>query len=114
MQPDDPVSAGATGAPAPDGQDSFSGAFDRIEQLLEFPVDFPIKVMGKRADGFAQAVAALVRQHVAGFDPATLELRSSSGGAYLSVTVNVKVCSRAQLEGLYRALAEHPMVRVVL
>ena len=123
MPADDPARSGPGGpaSPAagpaaipPDGQDPFTGAFDRIEKLLEFPADFPIKVMGRRVDDFAQTIAALVRRHVPGFDAATMELRSSSNGTYLSVTVNVQVDSRVQLEGLYRALSEHPMVRVVL
>jgi len=93
---------------------SMSAVFDRIEQLLEFPVEFPIKVMGRRVDGFAQAISDLVREHVPDFDPAGIGLRSSSKGTYLSITVVVRVHSRAQLEALYRALAGHPMVRVVL
>ena len=93
---------------------SIGDTFDRLEQLLDFPVDFPIKVMGRRVDGFAQAISALVREHVPGYDPAGLELRSSSKGTYLSLTVTVRVESRAQLEALYRALSAHPMVRVVL
>ena len=88
--------------------------FDRLERLLEFPVDFPMKVMGRRVDGFAQAISELVRAHVPGFDPATIGLRSSSKGSWLSVTVVVRVDSRVQLEALYRALAGHPMVRMVL
>jgi len=93
---------------------SISASFDRIEQLLEFPVDFPLKIMGRRVDGFAQAIAALVGEHVPDFDPATMELRPSSQGTYLSLTVVVRVHSRAQLEKLYVALSEHPMVRIVL
>jgi len=93
---------------------SMSSSFDRIEQLLEFPVDFPLKIMGRRVDGFAQAIAELVRAHVPDFDPATMELRSSSQGTYLGLTVVVRVHSRTQLEALYTALAEHPMVRIVL
>jgi len=88
--------------------------FDRLEQLLEFPVDFPFKVMGRRVDGFAQAISDLVRTHVPDFDPTTIGLRSSSKGSWLSITVVVRVESRAQLEALYRGLAGHPMVRVVL
>ena len=90
------------------------GVFDRLEQLLEFPVDFPLKIMGRRVDGFAQAISDLVREHVPGFDPATMELRSSSQGTYLSLTVVVRLDSRAQLQALYEALSAHPLVRIVL
>jgi len=70
---------------------SMSSSFDRNEQLLEFLVDFPLKIMGRRVDGFAQAIAELVRAHVPDFDPATMELRSSSQGTYLGLTVVVRV-----------------------
>ncbi len=93
---------------------STSAAFDRLERLLGFPVDFPIKVIGRRVDGFAQAVCDTVREHVGDFDPATTELRSSSGGKYLSLTVVARLHSRAQLEALHDALSRHPLVRIVL
>lgn len=89
-------------------------AFDRLEQLLDFPVDFPLKVMGRRVDEFAQSIATVVGEHVPGFDPATMELRVSARGTYLSVTVTVRIESRGQLERLYRALSSHPLVKVVL
>ena len=100
-------------AAAPDSA-AISDTFDRIEKLLSFPADFPLKVMGRRVDGFAQAIAGLVVEHLPQFDPATIELRSSSKGTYLSLTLPLRVDSRAQLEAIYRAVAAHPWVRVVL
>ncbi|HEY5632515.1 MAG TPA: DUF493 family protein [Burkholderiaceae bacterium] len=94
--------------------DEIGGAFDRIEQLLDFPADFPLKIMGRSVDGFAQAVAGVVAAHVPDFDPASIELKASSRGTYLSLTVVVRARSRAQLEALYRELAGHPMVRILL
>jgi putative lipoic acid-binding regulatory protein len=85
-----------------------------IESLLTFPTDFPIKVMGKRVNGFAQAVVDVVQRHAPDFDPATLELRVSTQGNYLSVTATVNATSREQLDDLYRALTSHPLVKVVL
>ncbi len=82
--------------------------------LLNFPLDFPIKIMGRRVDGFAQAMADLVRAHVPEFDPATMEFRNSAQGNYLGLTVTVRVDSREQLDGIYRALTGHPMVKLVL
>ncbi len=81
---------------------------------LRFPTDFPIKVMGKRVRGFAQAVVEIVQQHAPDFDPATIELRLSKEGTYLSVTATVNATSRSQLDDLYRALTAHPLVKVVL
>jgi hypothetical protein len=82
--------------------------------LLTFPTDFPIKIMGKRVDDFAQQIVAVVRAHAPDFDPATLELRASRDGNYVSVTATVRAVSREQLDNLYRALTSHPLVKVVL
>lgn len=82
--------------------------------LIEYPCDFPIKIMGKTQNGFAQAVVAVVQTHVPGFDAASLEMRSSRQGRYLSFTCTVRVDSREQLDNLYRELCDHPMVTMVL
>lgn len=82
--------------------------------LLVFPCDFPIKIMGPRVDGFAQAIAELVLTHAPDFDPATLSIRASRAGNYLSLTATIRANSREQLDGLYQALTAHPMVRIVL
>jgi putative lipoic acid-binding regulatory protein len=84
------------------------------DTLLEFPCDFPIKVMGKAAEGFAQTVAGVVLKHAPDFDAATMEMRPSKAGNYLSLTCTVHVTSKAQLDALYRELSGHPMVKVVL
>ena len=81
---------------------------------LTFPCEFPIKVMGRTQAGFAQAIVAVVRKHAPDFDPATLEMRASRAGNYLSVTATIQATSRAQLDDLYRDLTSHPMVTMVL
>ncbi|MFN9805558.1 MAG: YbeD family protein [Betaproteobacteria bacterium] len=81
---------------------------------LVVPTDFPFKIMGLRVDDFAQQIVQVVRTHAPDFDPATLELRASRGGNYLSVTATVRATSREQLDALYRALTSHPLVKVVL
>ncbi|MEY2683871.1 MAG: hypothetical protein RJA09_1015 [Pseudomonadota bacterium] len=84
------------------------------ESLIQYPCDFPIKVMGAHAPGFVDAIVAVARQFDAGFDPTTLETRPSKGGNYLGLTITVHVTSREQLDGIYRTLSSHPMVKVVL
>jgi putative lipoic acid-binding regulatory protein len=84
------------------------------ETLIEFPCDFPIKVMGETRDDFAETIIAVVRVHLPDFDASRVEVRGSSGGRYTSLTCIVYVTSKPQLDDLYRALTAHPMVRVVL
>jgi len=81
---------------------------------LEFPCAFPIKIMGRRQDGFAQLIADIVVRHAPDFDPATLEMRTSSAGNYLSLTATVNATAREQLDDLYRDLVAQPMVAMVL
>jgi len=81
---------------------------------LKFPTDFPIKVMGRTQEGFAQAIAEVVVRHAPGYDPTTMEMRASRNANYLSLTCTIRATSRAQLDALYRELVEHPMVKMVL
>jgi putative lipoic acid-binding regulatory protein len=81
---------------------------------LAFPCDFPIKVMGRKEPGFAQSVSDIVRRHVPDFDPATVGMRPSRQGRYLSVTCVVRATSREQLDALYQELCDHPQVVMVL
>jgi putative lipoic acid-binding regulatory protein len=84
------------------------------QSLIEYPSDFPIKVMGRQHPEFAQTLTEVVLQFDPDFDPATVEMRPSNGGNYIGLTFTVRATSREQLDGLYRALHGHPMVSVVL
>lgn len=84
------------------------------DSLIEYPSDFPIKVMGKAHPDFAQNMTELVLQFDPGFDPATVEMRPSRAGNYIGLTFVVRATSREQLDDLYRALHGHDMVVMVL
>jgi uncharacterized protein len=84
------------------------------ETLLQFPTDFPLKIMGRRHDDFAQIILAIVQRHAPDFDGATMEMRASTKGNYLSLTCTIRATSKKQLDDLYRELSSHPMVTVVL
>lgn len=84
------------------------------ETLIEFPCDFPIKIMGARRDDFVQAIVTVVQAHAPGFAAESVELRASAQGNYLAVTCTVRAESKAQLDNLYRDLSSHPYVKIVL
>ncbi len=86
----------------------------RRESLIEYPSQFPIKVMGAKVDGFVHAVTAIAHQFDPQFDASTIELRDSKAGNYLGVTITITATSREQLDEIYRTLSTHPMVKVVL
>ena len=82
--------------------------------LVEYPCDFPVKILGHTQAGFAQAVLEVVKRHAPDFDDATLELRASKRRKYLSITCVIRATSREQLDSLYQELCDHPMVVMVL
>ena len=86
----------------------------RKESLIEYPSQFPIKVMGAKVDGFVHAVTLIAEQFDPNFDASTVELRNSKAGNYLGVTITVTATSREQLDDHLPALSAHPMVKVVL
>ena len=75
---------------------------------LAFPCDFPIKVMGRKEPRFAQTIMDIVLRHAPDFDAATVEMRPSRQGKYLSVTCVVRATSRQQLDALYQSCATIP------
>ena len=82
--------------------------------LIDYPCDFPIKILGHTRAGFAQAVLEVVQHHAPDFDGAAMEMRPSRKGKYLSVTCVIRATSREQLDALYQELCDHPMVVMVL
>ncbi len=85
-----------------------------LDSIIEYPLDFPIKVMGLNEPEFVALVSALVLQYAPDFDLATLESRPSREGKYVSLTATINATSREQLDDLYRALSSHPMVKMAL
>ena len=84
------------------------------DTLLEFPCEFPLKIMGKAEHPLAEVVLEIVTRHAPDFDAARMEMRVSSGGTYLSLTCTVVATSKPQLDALYMDLTAHPLVKVVL
>ena len=87
---------------------------EQKETLLEFPCAFPLKIMGLAGDALAQTALDIVLRHAPDFDGARMEMRSSSGGNYLSLTCTVRATSKPQLDALYMELTSHPLIKVVL
>lgn len=83
--------------------------------LIQYPCDFPIKIMGKSQDDFIQIAIDIVKYHAPGFDETTmLTMKPSKNGTYLSITCTIRATSRSQLDALYQALSSHSMISVVL
>jgi putative lipoic acid-binding regulatory protein len=82
--------------------------------LIEYPSDFPIKVFGHSHDDFTQAVIDIISHHDPEFKASSIEIRNSKTARYVSLTCTVRAVSRAQLDAIYQALTDHPLVKMAL
>jgi len=81
---------------------------------LQFPCEFPIKVMGRQAPDFEASILALISSHFGEIGPERVRSRASTNGSFISVTVTVQAESRAQLDAAYRSLTAAEQVLFVL
>ena len=85
-----------------------------LPTLIDYPCDFPIKIMGKDEREFTESILMIVNRHIPNFDDKSIETRASKKNKYLSLTCTVHVISQPQLDALYQELCDHPMVLMVL
>ena len=85
-----------------------------LPTFIDYPCEFPIKIMGKGERDFTKSILAIVNQHIPNFDDKSVETRVSKKDKYLSLTCTVYVVSQSQLDALYQELCDHPMVLMVL
>ena len=80
---------------------------------FEFPLIFPLKVIGRNADDFEGFVVSVVKTH-APLSERTVTTRPSQSGKYLAVTVTFVAESREQLDAIYQELSGHERVLMAL
>ena len=84
------------------------------DSLFEFPCRFPVKAMGRDAEGFPAHVMELVAAEVGTIAHEDVQIRPSRGGRFLSVTVTFVAESREQLDAVYRNLTSSERILFVL
>ncbi|MDT8403320.1 DUF493 domain-containing protein [Sulfuriflexus sp.] len=87
---------------------------DTEETLLEFPCQFPLKVMGRHGDDFEAAVLTIVRKHVTNLGEGAVRARDSGKDKFTSLTITFEAQSKAQVDALYRELHAHELVLMLL
>ena len=84
------------------------------ESLLQFPSEFPIKMMGRDTPGFRSTARALVEKHVGAVDDERVQASTSRNGRFVSVTVTITATSQQQLDDIYRDATAHDDVLMAL
>lgn len=80
------------------------------ESLIEFPCDFPLKVMGSAIPEFHQRVSEIAKRHDSRFDAEAIKLRHSKTGKYTSLTLTIHAENKPQLDALYQELTDCELV----
>lgn len=81
---------------------------------IEFPCDYPIKVMGVAGPELHTLVKEVMFRHAPGFDEATITVRDSAQGNYQSVTVTITATGTSQLQAIFMELKSATCVKMVL
>lgn len=87
---------------------------NKRDTVLEFPCEFPIKVMGRSGPEFCDTVTDIVKNHVPNLSRHAVRTRSSRNGNYVSITVLLMASSREQLDEIYRDLSDCEAVILAL
>ena len=84
------------------------------ESAIEFPCDFPIKMMGRDTPEFRAAARELIESHVGPVADDAIKSNMSSKGSFVSITVTVTATSQQQLDDIYRDVSAHDDVLMAL
>ena len=84
------------------------------ETLLEFPCDFPIKIMGRESTEFRALARALVEKHTGPIVDDAIYSALSRNGSFVSVTITVNAQSQQQLDDIYREITSNDDVLMAL
>jgi putative lipoic acid-binding regulatory protein len=83
-------------------------------KLLEFPCEFPIKVMGRQDSDIKALTRAIVERHTGPLADSSVRVRTSTDGNFLAVTFDITAASREQLDAIYSELTACKSVLMAL
>lgn len=88
--------------------------YDDSRTYLNFPCDFPIKVMGKSNIEFETKILSIIRKHTPDLGEAAIKIKHSKEGNYISITAIIPAKSKQQIDDIYQELTAEETVLMVL
>ena len=80
------------------------------ESLIDFPCEFPVKVMGLAVPEFHACIEIIAKHHDPEFINDEIKQNTSKTGKYVSLTLNIHAKDKPQLDALYQELTDHELV----
>lgn len=88
---------------------------DQKTSLIDFPCLFTIKTFGKATQEYEIAVVNIMKQHLSeAFDETSVRQRYSKDNNYLALSITITAQSKQQLDNIYQALSQEPLVTMAL
>jgi putative lipoic acid-binding regulatory protein len=81
---------------------------------IEFPCDYPVKVLGRSVPEFRLRILQVFDLHAPGFDHALITTNTSSKGTFNSMTVVITATGEPQLKALHLDLLDTGLVQMVI
>jgi len=81
---------------------------------LQFPTEFPIKVMGRHGSDLRAQTRQIVEKHAGPLSDAQIRDRPSTASNFLSITYVIQATSQEQLDAIYRELTACEAVLMAL
>lgn len=82
--------------------------------LLQFPLEFPIKVMGRHGTDLLPLTRLIVEKHAGPLSEDQIRDRPSAASNFLSITYVIQATSQDQLDAIYRELTACEAVLMAL
>lgn len=87
---------------------------DQEAPKIEFPCEYPIKVVGPAAPDYKQFVIDVIEIHAPGIDFSKVEVKTSRNGNYYSVRLTITATGEEQLKAIFEDLKASGRVQMVL
>jgi putative lipoic acid-binding regulatory protein len=81
---------------------------------IEFPCDYPIKVLARSSEDLNEVILAVFEQHAPGFDREVVAARVSRKGTFTALTVTITATGPEQLDALHQDLLATGRVQMVI
>ncbi len=87
---------------------------DEDSVKIEFPCEYPVKVMGPNINNFGEVILEIIRRHAPDLRDENISFRSSRNNKYLAVNVIIYATGTLQLQALFDDLKASGRVSMVL
>lgn len=84
------------------------------ESAIEFPCEFPVKMMGHNSPEFRATARALVEKHAGTVGDSAVKESLSRNERFVSMTITIAATSQQQLDDIYQDVSDHEDVLMAL